>query len=226
MSHWMLLADGSRHYLGGYEMAYNEYNVPVLAHHIAQLARFTGAAARPYSVAEHSLLCADIAHEAGHGPAVQLACLVHDLHEAITNDISSPAKWLLGTAWDSFEQPHARALRRALGLQTVFTAHRAAIKHIDLVALATERRDLMPWWPETSEPWPIIDTPGREVYPCTTSLTTAKREQMHWSEWRDAFTARYAELRGQMLRAHQRNVLEVAGGHLGIDHTPTGGARP
>ena len=43
-AHWMLLADGSRHYLGGYEMAYNEYKVPVLAHHIAQLARFTGAA--------------------------------------------------------------------------------------------------------------------------------------------------------------------------------------
>ena len=206
---WMLMADGSRHYLSGHVMALNEYKVPVLAHHIAQLPRFTGAARRPYTVAEHSELCADIAQDMGLPVVVQLACLVHDLHEAITNDMSSPAKMVLGHYWAAFEGPHARALRRALGLQSVFTAHRAVIKQIDLIALATERRDLMPWTEGISDPWPILDTPGQRVLPHSTSLTTAWREHRHWTEWRDAFVQRYDALRSQLREQLARNVQEV-----------------
>ena len=42
-----------------------------IAHGLAQINRFAGATVRPYSVAEHSLLCADIAAEQGHSPAAQ-----------------------------------------------------------------------------------------------------------------------------------------------------------
>lgn len=194
MSHWMLMADGSRHFLSGADMAYNDYKVPVLAHHIAQLARYTGAARRPYSVAEHSLLCADIAQDMGLTRSAQLGCLLHDLHEAITSDLATPVKATAGENWAAFEGSHARALRRALGVHSIFVGWRTAIKQVDLIALATERRDLMPWWPEESEPWPVLDTPGREVAPHDTSLNTTKREQTHWSEWRDAFVARYYQL--------------------------------
>lgn len=206
---WMLMADGSRHFLGGHDMAHNDYKVPVLAHHIAQLARYTGAARRPCCVAEHSLLCADIAQDMDLPVVVQLACLVHDLHEAITSDMSSPAKMVLGEYWAAFEGPHARALRRALGLHTAFTAHRAVIKQIDLIALATERRDLMAWAEGHSAPWPILDTPGQRVQPHRTSLTTAWREHRHWTEWRDAFVERYDALRGQLRELLARNVQEV-----------------
>lgn len=207
---WILLADGTRHHLCGYDMAHNTYSVPTLAHHIAQINRFTGATRRPYSVAEHSLLCADIAHDAGLPTAVQLACLVHDLHEAIVGDMAAPMKWALGAHWQSMEGPHERALRRALGLHAVFTGHRSTIKTIDLIALATERRDLLPWNAATSDPWPLLDMPGQRIAPHEqASLTTAWREQRHWTEWRDAFIERYDALRSALVRQHTRNVVEV-----------------
>ncbi len=206
---WMLMADGSHYHLTGHDMAHNDYKVPVLAHHAAQINRFTGAARRPYCVDEHGLLCADIAQDMGLPVVVQLACLVHDLHEAITSDMSSPAKMVLGEYWAAFEGPHARALRRALGLHAAFTAHRAVIKQIDLIALATERRDLVPWTEGISAPWPILDTPGQRVQPHRTSLTTAWREHRHWTEWRDAFVERYDALRGQLRELLARNVQEV-----------------
>lgn len=207
---WILLADGTRHHLAGYDMAHNTYRVPTLAHHIAQINRYTGAARRPYSVAEHSLLCADIAHDAGLPTAVQLACLVHDLHEAITGGVGSPLKAALGEAWHHIEATHERALRRALGLQSIFAGHRSTIKTIDLIALATERRDLMPWSIDASDPWPVLDTPGQRIAPHEqASLTTPWREQRHWTEWRDAFIERYNALRSALVRQHERNVVEA-----------------
>lgn len=198
MSLWIHLADGTEHYLAGPEIAHNSYRVETLAHHLAIINRFTGATRRPYSVAEHSLLCADIAEACGATLPAQMACLMHDAHEAIVGDASSPVKWALGHAWDAFEHPHAHALRRYLGLQSTFIGYRHQIKQIDLVALATERRDLLPFDPAVHKPWPILDTRGCEVHPVATSLCTRKREQRHWSEWRDLFTARFFDLSAQI----------------------------
>lgn len=206
---WMLLANGAQHYLSGYDMRHNTHPVPVLAHHIAQLNRYNGAARRPISVAEHSLLCADIAHDAGLPVAAQMACLVHDLHEAITGDCTSPIKAMLGDYWAGFESTHARELRQALGLRTAFVSHRREVRQIDLIALATERRDLLPYTPGESEPWPLLDTPGREVKPHSTSLTIFWREQLHWSEWRDQFIERYTYLRTQMRKELEDKVRAV-----------------
>ena len=194
MSFWIHLADGTEHYLTQPDTAQNTYRLETLAHHLAIINRFTGATCRPYSVAEHSLLCADIA-EAYNAPLpAQLACLMHDAHEAITGDTSSPVKWALAQAWENFEQPQARALRRHFGLQTAFAGYRQQIKRIDLVALATERRDLLAFDPAAHRPWPILDTPGCEVPPHATRLATTKREHTHWTEWRNQFIARYEAL--------------------------------
>ncbi|WP_343593428.1 hypothetical protein [Paracidovorax wautersii] len=198
MSHWIHLADGTEHYLSHAEAALNTYRVETLAHHLAIINRFTGATRRPYSVAEHSLLCADIAEACGATPPAQLACLMHDAHEAIVGDASTPTKWSLGESWAAFEDRHARALRRHFGLQATFAAYGLQARQIDLVALATERRDLLQYDPERHRPWPILDRPGCEVQPHATSLTTAKREQMHWSEWRDLFIQRYQHLSAQI----------------------------
>ncbi|WP_200933043.1 hypothetical protein [Acidovorax sp. Leaf160] len=194
MSNWMLLSDGREHYLSGIDALQNTFSLPSIAHHLSIINRFTGATKRPYSVAEHSLLCADISEQAGHPPHLQLACLMHDAHEAITGDMSSPAKWTVGDAWRAFEQPQARALRRHFGLLTAFTAHAPSIHQVDLIALATERRDLMPYRAGTHAPWPILDTPGNEVPTVSISLTAPKREQTHWTEWRDLFVQRFCRL--------------------------------
>ena len=203
MSQWIVLANGAEHYLSGIDAAHNHFCPDTLAHHLALINRFTGATQRPYSVAEHSLLCADIAEHLGLPLVVQLACLVHDYHEAITGDCSYPAKLAVGHAWAAFEQPIARALHRQLGLLSTFTAWRTRIKAVDLVALATERRDLLAYNPATNQPWPILDTPGQVVAPFTGyTLNTMKREHMDWTEWRDTLRTRFNTLAQRAKEEH------------------------
>lgn len=191
---WMLTRDGAEYHLTGTRALINTYVRADVAHALAQINRFTGHARRPYSVAEHSLLCADLAAEAGLQPVVQLAALLHDAHEAYTGDTSTPAKQAIGPGWHGFEDFHAQAFRRHHGLLSTFTGARAALRRIDLIALATERRDLTRWDSTVHAPWPILDTPGSEIAPADTRLDTTKREQMHWTEWRSAFSLRWREL--------------------------------
>lgn len=201
---WMLLSNGAEQYLPpGCEAP--QYTIREVAHQLALINRFTGATYRPYSVAEHSLLCADLADAAGCTPVVQLCCLMHDAHEIITGDTSTPVKWELGPVWNSFEQRHARALRAHFKLQCAFASARATVKQIDLIALATERRDLLPWEPQRHQPWPILDTPGREVAPAPdVDLRRLAREQTHWSEWRDQFIDRFTRLQARVEAQGQR----------------------
>lgn len=63
---------------------------------LARLARFAGqtggtAAARPWSVAQHCVVGADAVWEETRSSAASLAFLVHDAHEALIGDITSPA---------------------------------------------------------------------------------------------------------------------------------------
>lgn len=188
------LACGAEQHLRGAGALHAQYTVATIAHHLAQINRFAGAARRPYSVAEHSLLCAELAEDAGHPPIVQLCCLMHDAHECVVGDVCTPVKRLLGDAWTALAAQHARTLRARFGLQGAFVVHRLAIRAIDLQALATERRDLLAWCSATSSRWPELDTPGAQVPSAHTDLTRAWRTQRDWSEWRDAFIERFEHL--------------------------------
>ena len=188
---WILLQNGAEQHLTGPCALQPQYTVVSIAHQLALINRFTGATQRPYSVAEHSLLCADLAAEQGRGPAVQLCCLLHDAHESIVSDLASPIKWQLGGTWDNLERMHMRALRAHFGLLPAFAAHRDTVKAFDLIALATERRDLLPWQPLRHRPWPMLDTPGHAVEPADVNLASAWRTHKHWTEWRDALVERY-----------------------------------
>ncbi len=198
-SPWMLTASGAKYYVGGVGMAHNEYNPHDIAHALAQINRFNGHTKRPYSVAEHSLVCMEIAQHLELPPVVQLACLMHDAHEAYTGDCTSPVKHAVGIAWGSFERTHASPLRRWFGLSTTFLAHRDVIRSIDLMALATERRDLMLWDAETSDPWPIIDTPGAVVPPADwINLASLSRKHTSWAEWCDDWLHHFHGLRARV----------------------------
>lgn len=153
-----------------------------VAHHLAQLCRFTGATSRPskaymgprrvpchYSVAQHSWLCAE--WMADHGrPEWGLRALLHDVEEAYTGDRSSPMA--AACAEVQFEYPalapdpfttikhRVRAVCwEALGLGKPSDAELVAVKTADSVLLATERRDLLvpcdrPWDHDGKiEPW-------------------------------------------------------------------------
>lgn len=197
MSAWMITASGQDYFLGGPAMLMqgNEPRIEDIAHHLAQINRYTGAAKRPYCVAEHSLLTAEIAAANGASPLMQLACLMHDAHEAYCGDVSSPVKRELGDTWHAFEASQARHVRQHFGLKTAFAAHQAIVHHCDIVALATERRDLTAFDAQTNGLWPIIDAVDAHVPPWhDVDLNTASRKRASWDDWREAFLCEYRQL--------------------------------
>lgn len=192
---WMLTAQGHEHHMLGHQAQANTFELEDVAHALALQNRFNGHTTRPYSVAEHSLLVADIALFDGATVAQQLAALMHDAHEAYTGDVVSPVKWAVGAPWQDFEAGQAHLLRKRFGLLSAFASCRQQLHQWDLTALATERRDLTLWEPERHAPWPILDTPGRLVSAREdVSLSRPERAQTDWREWKDAFMVRAKDL--------------------------------
>jgi len=217
---WMLTASGAEYHLAG-PPAYGACGRPVdindVAHHLAIVAQFNGATSRPYSVAEHSLLCCDIAQRAGASVFVQLAALMHDAHEAYTNDLISPAKQAVNSysmafgvgAWHAFESEHAKGLREHFKLLSVFAGHREFLRSIDLQALATARRDLTPYDPSRHMPWPVLG--DNTLQPVAAAdwirLDTPERKAATWKDWREQFHNRFVELQVARNGSGARNEL-------------------
>ena len=160
---WILTATGREHDLANPPAS--GYTLGEIAHALAHINRYTGHACRAYSVAEHSLLVADMVHAAGYGPTAELCGLMHDAHEVLCGDVASPIKPLLGEAWATLETKQQLAVLQAFGLMEAMADYAALIRKFDLVALATERRDLLPFDLDRHALWPVIDTPGREIAP-------------------------------------------------------------
>lgn len=159
---------------------------------LAQTNRFTGHALRPYSVAEHSLLVCEIAEvHFGLDAHAQLAALTHDAHEAYTGDLCTPAKAAIGQPWHNFESLVESAVRCALQTNAAANQFAVQIKAADLIALATEKRDLMPRHDAGLIPWPCLDG----VPPCPwTKLDSTERAAMGWEDWRDCWLDKFHEL--------------------------------
>lgn len=172
----------------------NAPSITEIAHSLAQINRFSGHCSRPYSVAEHSILVAAIAKRLGLPPIGQLAALMHDAHECIVGDMASPIKEIMTDTWDALEVDHQETLLTRYWLTGAYFEHRAVIKQADLIALATERRDLMVYSPAFNRPWPIIDTPGAEVETDSVDLNTRARELADWTTWKTYFTEKFIEL--------------------------------
>jgi len=205
---WMLTASGAEYHLAGptsLAACGRPVKIEDVAHHLAIVAQFNGATSRPYSVAEHSLVCADIARRAGASVFVEMAALMHDAHEAYTNDLISPAKqavnsFSMGTAgiaaWTMFEAEHAKTVREHFKLLTVFAGHKQLLRSIDSQALATARRDLTPYDAAQHLPWPVLgDGTVQPVAPADwLRLDSAEREAKTWKDWRKEFHDRYLSL--------------------------------
>jgi hypothetical protein len=128
---------------------------------LSRIPRFCGHT--NYSVAQHSVhVCRMVERGA---PALALAALMHDAHEAYVGDVSTPVKIAVGPAWAAVEARIAQAVRAAFGITDLGADY---VKHYDLVALATERRDLMPdrpWDIDFYAPLPAPDPERIEVLP-------------------------------------------------------------
>lgn len=126
-----------------------------IAHALSHVNRFNGHSFVPYSVAAHSIHVMHLVQIlAGHRvtPELLLAALLHDASEAYLCDIPSPIKpHLIGYA--QIEANLQRVIADATGLDPA-TFRDPLIKQADLIALATEKRDIMPAHPEA---WTCLD---------------------------------------------------------------------
>ncbi len=123
-------------YINFVETADNVVLVTDIAHALSQVCRFAGHTREFYSVAQHSVLVSQIV-----APEFALQALFHDATEAYIGDVTRPLKALL-PAYRAIEARLQDDIFAKLGLPPKIPSE---IKQADLVLLATEQRDLMPW---------------------------------------------------------------------------------
>lgn len=73
----------------------DEVRIEDIAHALSQMCRANGHFKTFYSVAQHSINCAQEARARGFHDRIQLACLLHDASEAYISDITRPVKCYL-----------------------------------------------------------------------------------------------------------------------------------
>lgn len=211
---WMLTAHGHEYHFNGHGL--RPVCVEDIAHHLAIINRFHGATRRPYSVAEHSLLVCELAARSGAGTVMQLAALMHDAHEAYTNDLASPAKRgvdLQGKfpSWWAFEHEHGYHVQKHFGLLTVSRAAAEKIREWDLIALATERRDITAFDPAKHAPWAVLrDGQPDAITPADIDLSCYTRANKRWSHWRDTFLEKFEGLQHRLKTEQAKQAVTSA----------------
>jgi hypothetical protein len=114
----------------------DDVDIEDIAHGLAYQCRFNGQTSAFYSVAQHSLMVAALVPD-----ELRFAALLHDAAEAYLGDMVKPLKVLL-PAFSEIEDNVSRIIGERF---RVDLNHNPIIKQADLVALATEKRDLMPY---------------------------------------------------------------------------------
>ncbi|NVZ62031.1 phosphohydrolase [Pseudomonas gingeri] len=106
-----------------------------ISHALAHLCRFNGHTREFYSVAQHSCIVAELVPEQH-----KLAALLHDATEAYIGDMVRPLKqWM--HAYQDVEDWIWNCICARFDLDCELPAD---VHQADLIALSTERRDLMP----------------------------------------------------------------------------------
>ena len=109
-----------------------------------------------YSIAQHSVLASE-----NCAPGHELAALLHDASESVLADMSSPLKQLL-PCYKLIEERVETCVFTTFGVPTKLSPE---VKAIDLVMLATEKRDLMPRRDDDDALWSMLA--GVETLPFT-----------------------------------------------------------
>jgi len=119
----------------------DQIHIEDIAHGLAYTCRFNGQTTHFYSVAQHSLMVCDLVSEEH-----KLAALLHDAAEAYLGDMVKPLKRLL-PEFAAIEHRVSAIIAETFDIPE---SDHSLIKQADLIALATEKRDLMP---NSTEPW-------------------------------------------------------------------------
>lgn len=129
-----------------------DVDIDDILHGLSRVARYSGATRGDYAytVAQHSLLVADLVASWGAPPVLVREALLHDAAEAYYGDITAPVqaaiRVLAGKLYkstsplDDLKESVDAVVRKALGLPA---EESPLVRRADLVALAIERRDLM-----------------------------------------------------------------------------------
>lgn len=189
---WMITHSGRRIDLPSPQRG--QVHIGDVAVQLSRIPRFVGATLEPWNVAAHSLHCSALAEADGASLQAQLAALLHDAHEAYMGDIPSPFKQAVmaeaGSMWCPLKLAEDKlqvAVLHQLGSLDCYEANRAAVKHWDLVSLATERKYLM-HAAAMDAPWPML----AGIEPAPWPITGVRG--MAWVDWADDFQERYHHL--------------------------------
>lgn len=105
--------------------------------------RWAGNIQFEYSVLQHSMLVAELIDE----PHLKIYGLIHDVPEDGTGDVTGPFKGFLDVWCDGFVSMHEQrmfsALCDSIGIGAPGTAIQAKIHRADMIARATELRDVV-----------------------------------------------------------------------------------
>lgn len=115
----------------------DDISITDIAHALANLARFNGHTRHFYSVAQHSVMAADLISQTN--PELALEALLHDAAEAYIGDIARPLKRML-PGIGALEDQIMRAICDSFEVQWPLAPE---VKIADNILLAWERRDLM-----------------------------------------------------------------------------------
>jgi hypothetical protein len=120
-----------------FELPHFAIEPEALARPLSHINRYAGHTLRPYSVAEHSLLVAELV-----SPGDKLAALLHDAAEAFVNDLPSPIKCLHGMeGYREVEEIVAAQIASHYKLDGLCPP---GVEEADRLALSIEVRGLFP----------------------------------------------------------------------------------
>jgi hypothetical protein len=136
-------------------------NLMDIAHALANIGRFTGHTEEFYSVAQHSVLAADMA-ERMYGVEEAKALLFHDAHEAYLGDVASPLKRLIIDRYARL----ARKFDTVLMYKFDYAKFPEAVATIDRRMGLTEAEQLMRADLDNGF-WPPGETFDIRIYPWT-----------------------------------------------------------
>jgi hypothetical protein len=175
------------------------------AEHLAKENRYNGATPGVcYSVAQHTVECVFAAMEATGDRQLAAYLSLHDVHEALLKDDTTPKKRAFAaiaeakfgvlavqvmSAFDELTDRHDKAIHEAAGLAWPPTPDMArAIKHFDLILLVTEWRDLMGGHPlPNAEAYADVTPLPRTIVVNGTWQTAKLRLQACWASYLPIF---------------------------------------
>lgn len=152
----------------------DDISIQDIAWGLSRQNRFNGHTSHPYTVAQHCVFVSYLVP-----PELALQALLHDAAEAYLGDLPYPVKKLCPD-YQQIEDRLQRAIMRHFGVPEELPPE---IKRADLIALATEKRDLMPQ--AKDEQWEVLEG----VTPDPSSVNYCPPSQA-----RKLFRFRYAQL--------------------------------